>query len=349
MTFLGNGGQTRDAHAFIQAWRVVRRSVMRVVRRSVLRVVRCSVLICLACVTGCSNYHTSGPEAWWHDSVGGEIAKERPPPPGDKDPYPNLATVPPKPAVTGAAVWNDMTAGLVTDRINALQAAALAPIPAAASPAAPARSSAATTQPPPGASVALVAATPPPATPAPGSGPPAQPKSSQPPPVLAAGNDPPPVAPPVAPAGPPLGGGPAGAAQRAANGQLPPLPGQEPARPSIAPPPPRPAVPMTAAPPLATPAEGTGLDFDRGSAVLTDADLRGVKAVSEIRGDRGIAITGYGDATASGARAQSDAVALGLSRAQAVATALVAQGVPYARLRMNAEAAGRGASLRLLQ
>jgi outer membrane protein OmpA-like peptidoglycan-associated protein len=46
---------------------------------------------------------------------------------------------------------------------------------------------------------------------------------------------------------------------------------------------------------------------------------------------------------------QSDALKLGLSRAQALATALVAQRVPYAMLRLSAESAGRGASLRLLQ
>ena len=58
------------------------------------------------------------------------------------------------------------------------------------------------------------------------------------------------------------------------------------------------------------------------------------------RGDRGIAITGYGGATSSDPVAQSDALSLGLSRAQALATALVAQGVPYAMLRLNAEVCG---------
>jgi outer membrane protein OmpA-like peptidoglycan-associated protein len=91
------------------------------------------------------------------------------------------------------------------------------------------------------------------------------------------------------------------------------------------------------------------VDFSEKSAALNDPALAEVKALAAARGDRGIAITGYGGATSSDPVVQSDAVSLGLSRAQALATALVAQGVPYAMLRLNAEAAGRGASLRLLQ
>ncbi len=56
------------------------------------------------CLGGCSNRHTSGPEAWWHEAIGGKISEQRPPPPGDKDPYPNLATVPPKPAAAERGV-----------------------------------------------------------------------------------------------------------------------------------------------------------------------------------------------------------------------------------------------------
>jgi outer membrane protein OmpA-like peptidoglycan-associated protein len=141
------------------------------------------------------------------------------------------------------------------------------------------------------------------------------------------------------------------AAERVAGGHLPPLPTQAPPRPDIAPGPPPPLVPVTAAPlaPAAPTTGGAPVDFDTGSAKLNDPALAEVRELAAIRGDRGIAITGYGDATTSEATAQSQAVALGLSRAQALATALVAQGVPFARLRLNAESAGRGASLRLLQ
>ena len=67
------------------------------------------------------------------------------------------------------------------------------------------------------------------------------------------------------------------------------------------------------------------------------------------RGDHGIAITGYGGATSSDPVAQSNALTLGLLRANNLATALVAQGVPYKMLRLSAESAGRGASVRLLE
>jgi outer membrane protein OmpA-like peptidoglycan-associated protein len=60
-------------------------------------------------------------------------------------------------------------------------------------------------------------------------------------------------------------------------------------------------------------------------------------------------VTGYGGAVNSDVQTQQAALVLGLARAQHLATALVAQGVPFARLRLSAEAAGRGASLRLLQ
>jgi outer membrane protein OmpA-like peptidoglycan-associated protein len=102
-------------------------------------------------------------------------------------------------------------------------------------------------------------------------------------------------------------------------------------------------------PPSTGPILGILINFDRGSAGLNDQALTEVKELTAIRGDDGIAITGYGDAISSDAGAQSNALSLGLSRASALATALVAQGVPYARLRLNAEAAGRGASVRLLQ
>ncbi len=297
------------------------------------------MLGCVTFVSACSNYHTTGPEAWWHESVGGKISEQRPPPPGDKDPYPNLSTVPARPPAANAARWNKMTAALITDRIRADQAAALAPIAPPASKAPTPGSS--NTQPrsqDPGASAAFMGTEPPRAAP---GGPPATKRSGAPAPTLSgqvgSGSVPPST--------------PAAAAQRVANGQLPALPTGEPPRPDIAPAPPPPLVPPTVTPPVATaPQAGSdALDFPRGSAALDDPALREVKVLATTRGDRGIAITGYGDATSSDPVAQSDALDLGLSRANALATALVAQGVPYARLRLNAEAAGRGASLRLLQ
>lgn len=326
MAYLKNDGQPGDAWAFVQGWRAPGSRT------------RPLLLAWLACVSGCSNYHTSGPEAWWHEAIGGKVAEQRPPPPGNDDPYPNLATVPPKPPRPDSAAWNQMTAGLITDRIKADQAAALAPIPAASTPPPALFSQGPQAQQPagqePGASAALVAASPPAA---PGVNPPPSAK-----PRTAA-----PVAPGTIQAVPPVSS--QAAAERVANGQLPPLPTQEPQRPDIAPPPPPPLIPLTATPPSPAPPKGTVVDFAQGSAALNDPALVEVRALAAARGDQRIAITGYGGATSSDPVAQSDALGLGLSRARALATALVAQGVPYAMLRLNAESAGRGASLRLLQ
>jgi outer membrane protein OmpA-like peptidoglycan-associated protein len=290
-------------------------------------------LICAIGLAGCSNNNPgSSPVGWWDKSVGGKVAQQRPAPPGYNDPYPNLATVPAKPAVPNTAEWNKRTTGLVTDRIKADQAAALAPIPAVA--ATPGQQSPTPPGQEPAASAALVGVTPPP----PANGPTA--------PNGVTGKAPPTAAVPGS-AAPGASG--QTTAERIANGQLPALPVEAPPRPGIAPPPPPPLVPITVTPPVAAPELGTDVDFSQNSAALNDPTLAEVKALAAARGDHGIAITGYGGATSSDPVAQSDALSLGLSRAQALATALVAQGVPYAMLRLNVEAAGRGASLRLLQ
>ncbi len=327
MASLRNCGQPRGAAAFVQG--------LRQAAGAGPIGVRSAALVCLACVTACSNYHQKGPEAWYHETVGGAIASQRPPPPGENAPYPNLATVPPKPPSANTTAWNQMTAALMTDQVNARQAAALAPIPPATAAPPPARgqpSAAPSAQ--PAASAALVGASPPPlppdhAKPSPAAAPFAVPANTQPPPILSS----------------------AAAAALVASGQLPALPTQEPPRPDIAPAPPPPPVPITAASPLQSspPTGAEQVDFNRDSASLLDPALGQVKALAAERGDRGIGITGYGDATSSGATEQSDALNLGLARAQALATALVAQGVPFNRLRLNAESAGRGASLRLLE
>jgi outer membrane protein OmpA-like peptidoglycan-associated protein len=348
MAILKNGTQPTGHRAFVQAW---------------------LAFVCLVGLGACSSYHTEGPEAWWHAAVGGRIAQERPLPPGANDPYPNLSTIPPKPAAANTAEWNKRTTGLISDRLKADQAAAVAPIPAATAVPAQKTQQAGPPQPPsmpqppgpaqpPGASAALVATSPTPPVAGKAPGPAAAPTSPAATPAASA------AAPATKPARPTPQGADvitgtavlpppmtnAMAADRVANGQLPALPTQEPARPGIAPAPPPPLVPVTATPPAREPAPGgAGIDFSQGSAALNDAALEEVKALAAERGDHGIAVTGYGDATSSDPLAQSDAITLGLSRANALATALVARGVPYSMLRLNAESAGRGASLRLLQ
>jgi outer membrane protein OmpA-like peptidoglycan-associated protein len=67
------------------------------------------------------------------------------------------------------------------------------------------------------------------------------------------------------------------------------------------------------------------------------------------RGSGIIAVTGYGDASSNDPNAQSAALTLGLSRAQAMAAALASAGVPRSAVQVDAEAIGRGGAARLVQ
>ena len=282
-------------------------------------------------LAACQSTPNTGPEAWWHDAVGGKIAQQRPPAPGEKDPYPNLATVPAKPPPADTAAWNKVTSALIMDRIAANQAAALAPIPPARPTVVPPARPTVAPAPADGPSMSLSALTaPPPAAPP-------NPRTTTPPPPVAA-----PIARPPIPTGPKIS---------TALPALPALPVREPPRPNIAPGPPPPLVPATAAapPPALRAANDITVDFSPRSFALTDAALAQIRAIAEAHGELGIAVVGYGDARTSDALAQAAALDLGLSRAQALATALAARGVPAREIRVAAQAAGRGASLRLLQ
>jgi outer membrane protein OmpA-like peptidoglycan-associated protein len=74
-----------------------------------------------------------------------------------------------------------------------------------------------------------------------------------------------------------------------------------------------------------------------------------VKAFAARRGTGTISVTGYGDSVSSDPDAQSAALNLGLSRAQAIVDALKADGVPGTAIRVSAEASGRGAMLQVLK
>ena len=89
--------------------------------------------------------------------------------------------------------------------------------------------------------------------------------------------------------------------------------------------------------------------FLAGDSSLSPPAADEVKAFAAKRGTATIAVTGYGDATASDPDAQSAALTLGLSRAQAVLDALKADGVPATAVRVSAEASGRGASMYLVK
>ncbi|HYZ20773.1 MAG TPA: OmpA family protein, partial [Rhodopila sp.] len=126
------------------------------------------------------------------------------------------------------------------------------------------------------------------------------------------------------------------------------LPEAPPARPAAAgaPPPPAPARP----PPMpAAGGKSADIVFLPDSAALSQAAADEVKAFAAQRGNAVVGVTGYGDANGSDPAAQSAALNLGLSRAQAIVDTLKGAGVPANAIRVGAEASGRGASLRLLQ
>lgn len=321
MAFLESGGQPRDVSAFIQA-----------------RHGMAAAVLCFLTLTACADRATSGPEAWWHDAIGGKIAERRPPPPGDQDAFPSLATVPARPARPDPAAMSQMTAGLISDRIAANHAAALAPIPEPVARVTPAPSPAREE----GASASLAAMTRPPSPPVVNT--PAGQSAMAPSPAGTASASPAP-----SPQARPLSTG-TGAAVSSS-----PVQGAGAAAP---PPVARPAAPASpaqvspvqgVAPAVARPVPGLVIEFTLRSAALNDAALDQIKALAATRGERGIAITGRGEAAGSDPLAQSDALTLALARAQSVSTALAALGVPGSAMRLDAEAAGRGARLRLLQ
>jgi hypothetical protein len=68
------------------------------------------------------------PVSWWHGLEGGEIAAGRPPPPGDKLPYPMLAAAPTRPAGMPDWEWKKLTETLAAQRATAQSYAAANPV-----------------------------------------------------------------------------------------------------------------------------------------------------------------------------------------------------------------------------
>jgi len=299
------------------------------------------------------------PVNWWHRQEGGKIAEERPAPPGADAPYPNVGTVPAKPSPPDTEALKKLTDSLIADRTNAQHAAQAAPLADPSSPgASPGLFGVGTAPPPPPPSTA--------APPAPGSsGASATPVASA---SIPAATAPPPAPEPrvpvqsvplQAPAATPAPGAPAtvaaagtAAAAVATPAPIPPqpdLPAVPPPRPPEAGPAPAAAVVPAPMPPPAAGASSAAIVFVEGSTTLSAPAADEVKAFAAKRGNGVIVVTGYGDAASSDPAAQSSALSVGLARATAVADALKADGVPANLVRVNAEASGRGASLRLLQ
>lgn len=321
---------------------------------------RVTLVIATCLLAGCSTLGAMNPVNWWHKEQGGKIAEDRPPPPGADDPYPNMSTVPAKPPPPDPVAMKTLTDSLVADRTNAQHAAQAAPLADPSSPVASPSLFGVGTAPPPPSSTATVASSNAagngpntasaslPAVNAPAA-PAVAPQLSAPVPaprkaVESAPLETPRATTPTTATQPQAGPAPAVATASA----QPALPTEPPPRPAAAgQPPPQPVVPA----PMPSPQTGVAASvvFVEGSSSLSEPATDEVKAFAAKRGNGVIVVTGFGDAAASDAAAQSAALTLGLSRAQAVSDTLKAVGVPPAAVRVNAEASGRGAALRLLQ
>ena len=307
-------------------------------------------------LAGCSTISSMNPVNWWHRQQGGTIANQRPEPPGADQPYPNIASVPAKPELPDAEALKKLTDSLVADRTNAQHAAQSAPLADPSSPSASPNLFGVGTAPPPApsanapvgsgvpgtpvasASMPAVTAPPPPAA-TPVTAPSAAPRNVVRSAPLESVPD---TAPPAATAAP------SPAATPAANTTQPVLPAGPPARPAAAGAPPPAAVVPTPMP-AASAGPSATIVFPERTSNLSQPATEEVKAFAAKRGSKAIAITGYGDAASSDPDAQSAALTLGLSRAQAIVDSLKAAGVPGDAIRIGAEASGRGASLHLLQ
>ncbi|MBS0562673.1 MAG: OmpA family protein, partial [Proteobacteria bacterium] len=114
---------------------------------------------------------------------------------------------------------------------------------------------------------------------------------------------------------------------------------------------PAPANPLAAPglPPAKLVGDAVTVPFESGSALLPPSADGPLKQLAAKRGTATIAVVGYGDAAAATPDAQSTALTLGLARAQAMAAALTASGVPADAVEIAAQATGRGGSARLVQ
>jgi outer membrane protein OmpA-like peptidoglycan-associated protein len=130
--------------------------------------------------------------------------------------------------------------------------------------------------------------------------------------------------------------------------QPPPLPTTPPSPPDL------PGIARPAADAATTPdaaaaqANSVSVTFQNGSAALPSAAADKLKQLAARRGGGTIAVTGFGDAASDDPNAQSAALALGLSRAQAIAGTLTSAGVPSSAVEVDAAAIGRGGTARLL-
>jgi outer membrane protein OmpA-like peptidoglycan-associated protein len=300
---------------------------------------------CLALLVLVACGPSLNPLEWARVAAGRAPTADLPPVPGADRPYPNLGAVPQRPVPPSPEQRRRIADALVADRENARHVGPPAmPAPVGVPPPAAPSPSPLTAQPatplgaldggadvtgmvaplaaPPASPPPPIAGAPRPAGPAP---PPGQsPPPFQPAPAPQAAVPAPAAAPPVAPA------------------SAPPPPRSDPSvivdRTALPPPRPAPAVTLPAG-------QGAALAFPPGSATLP-AEARAVVArFAAGLGGAAVRVTGYRDSAGGD-------LALALARAQAVAQALRAAGLPAEAIELAAEPrpgpAGRGAEMRLV-
>jgi outer membrane protein OmpA-like peptidoglycan-associated protein len=314
-----------------------------------------ALLACTALLTGCAD-PLGKPIDLFHGLEGGQIAAERPPPPGAGQPYPHIGTVPDRPTLPTQSFRTALYSQLAAERDQKELLAADMPLekvpppptPLPPKPAAPPAAS----EPPATAGTPTTAETPTPnaadtgdgnatsAADAGGSN--ATIAAADAPPAGAAG-----AAPPQPPA-PPQDAGLQIAGDPVSTANLPLVPDA---------PPPPPALSGVAAQPAPTrrllPAPnplppGKPVFFANGSDTVQPSQKETLQDLIGSRGKRTVDIIGLGDADSDTPLGQEAAIDLGLRRARAIAAALSAMHVPDSAVRISARPFGRGALVRLL-
>ena len=332
---------------------------------------------------GCQGRGTIGAgETLFHGLEGGAIAQQRPPPPGVNDPFPNLGTIPKRPAAPNIVEEQRLGDQLAAQRDQAEAAAAANPLtprpppPALPKPAAPDPNAnhvvvdAAAAPPPSKAAAPAPAPSPAPSPPAAAAAipslasVPAVPAAvvSGPLPSLAAAPPPGPVGLAILPETlVPAGAAPASAASSQAAGKPGAAgPATQTAR-RVPRAPPKPlldrllsptVVPIPAGDTIykapAIPIAGAvQVEFTPGSAQLPPSATLNLRRFALAHKGVGITITGRGEATQPGVDAQSHGLDLALRRAQVIAASLGTDGIPASNIHVHAEAAGQGGSVGL--
>ena len=298
----------------------------------------CYALLACAPLLGCSD-PLSKPVDLFHNLEGGEIAAQRPPPPGAGQPYPHVGLVPPKPVMTAPGFRNALQNELSTERDQKELMAADIPMeklppPPPAQPAPP----------------------PVPPTPAPSTAP-AEPDAAAPADTDSSANATIPAAESPATTAPAKAAPPPPPPQDAAL-QIVGDPIDTPGLPLVpdAPPPPatfegmpaQPAPTPRVLPPHLPAPSGAPVYFAQGSDKVTPSQLQTLRDIVSHRKTQTILVTGQGEADSDTPTGQETAIDLALHRAKAIADAFAGLHVPQSAMRIAARPFGRGAVITLL-